>query len=315
MFTGLEFMTIDILNQEEMQEEVFYPSAQDLGSPFDLKSHPDLTFKTFEINKTSSLELKFEPERTTTPSNPLMITIPQVNQRKEGDVQGVFSQIKLNDDFQPSFTINSTSFRSQVSLPMGLTWNFEYQGNYNNLTLEPDWNVEPTFSLRKFADWLEDDIFNPQVESQNSSTPAQGVRVIVPSEPSNSAASLLNLNQNNEIDQTPQYLLNLDNSVQSLFNRRIGTDFRFSWDANLNNVSVGITSPVFGGLKDEIELRNNNNLSQFLINREDPSNEWKGTVSLKYRLEINKDMKLELQNDYNLNSHDHVTFIRWIEKY
>lgn len=316
MITGLVIILFSLVNEVETQDELSNNSAKALGSPIEVRNNHVLSEEISGHNRISSLILKLESQQTNIPSNPLVITTSQPAQQKPRAIDGVFSRLTFND-FQSSVSLNSGSLKSQIALPLGVAWNLELTGYDNNLTAQPNWTVEPSFSLKKFTDWLKEEISNSQLESKHSSSPANGIRVIVPNELKNSMATLNDLDNfsRSEIDQTPQTFLNLGQSVQALSNRQISNKPQFSWDANFNNVSVGLISPLPGFLKDEVEFINNTNFSEILNNNIHQNNPWKGTVSLKYRVAINESMKLELQNDYNINNHSHSTFIRWIEKH
>ncbi|WP_013320539.1 hypothetical protein [Gloeothece verrucosa] len=311
MFTGLELMSLSLVNEVEVQEESSHQAAEALGDPIELKNN-NLVEQKREFKKIDPLELQSNPSND--PSLPLVVTTPQVNQQKPEEINGVFSQLKF-DNFQSSLTLNSGSLKSSFALPLGLTWYLELRGSQNNLTEQPNWTSTSSFSLKKFIDWFHNELSNAQETSQSSSP--HGLKVIVPNDLKFSQTTWLNLNNftPNEIDQTPDYLRNLNTSAKALSNRRISQEFNFSWDANLNNVSLGFTSPLPGFLNDELEVRNNSNISEIIINHFPANEPLQGTVSLKYRIAIDKNMKLELHHDHNLNNNSNTTFVRWVEKY
>jgi hypothetical protein len=286
-------------------------SAQDLGPPIAIgeKQNLSINLTQSQINLVDQLQFNSETLSEGKLLNPgMIITLKEIEQ-KFGQIDSVSTDIRIAS-VESKLELNSQDLETEMTFLSVSGFRFQMKGELE--TREQELKFEPVLSFKQSFNWFEE-----QTESEDKEVFfRQAIRFALPRRETLNSAYLnsLSINQENEIDDTPEDIQDLTRSLNSLTTSQLAKKTIFSLEGDLEDLSAKLKFPVPGALSDELQLKITTNLPEVLVNGEDLPDKMKSTLSLRYRIAIDDATKLEIQNSYNLRTTTHETFIRLILK-
>ena len=285
-------------------------SAQDLGPPIAIeeKQNSSINFTKSQKHLIEQLQFNLETLNEENLNNPSMSVKLKKIEYKFGQIDSVSIDIKTAF-VKSTLELNSQEIKTKLNLLSESGFSFKIKGELQSRDLEL--NIEPVFGFKKSLNWFEDHSKTEPEGKKVSLQQAMRFAVLRRLTLNSAYLNSLRINQENEIDDSPENIQSLTRSLNSLATSQFAKKTIFSLEEDLENLSAKLDFPVPGILSDELELKIKTNLPEVLVDGEDLQDKMKSTLSLRYRIAIDDATKLEIESSYNLQETTHKTLIRF----
>jgi hypothetical protein len=282
-------------------------SAQDLGAPIAVGEKQNLSINLTQSQINSVYQLPFNPE-TLSEGNLTNVKVKEIEE-KFGQIDSVSTEMGIAS-VKSKLELDSQELETEMTFLSESGFSFKMKGELE--TREQELKFEPVLSFKQSFNWFEE-----QAESEEEDVfLRQAIRFALPRRQTLNCAYLnsLKINQENEIDDSPEDIEDLTRSLNSLTTSQLAKKTIFSLEADLEDLSAKLKFPVPGALRDQLQFKIKTNLPEILVEGEDLQAKMKSTLSLSYRIAIDDAIRLEIENSYNLRTTNHETFLRLILK-